>query len=76
MVAIGKIAQFFFSFNLMPVDFMRRSNRNFNITPQANPGHLTIFCSWGVGNLMLKFRVDRRIGLQQLYILLTHEAGF
>ena len=32
--------------------FMRRSNRNFNIPPpRANPGHLTIFCARGVGNL-------------------------
>ena len=31
---------------------MRRSNRNFNIPPpRANPGHLTIFCARGVGNL-------------------------
>ena len=32
-------------------DVMRRSNRNFNIPPRANPGHLTIFCARGVGNL-------------------------
>ena len=30
---------------------MHRSNRNFNISPWANPGHLTIFCARGVGNL-------------------------
>ena len=33
---------------------MHRSNRNFNITPptpRANPGHLTISCARGVGNL-------------------------
>ena len=31
---------------------MRRSNRNFDIRPpRANPGHLTIFCPRGVGNL-------------------------
>ena len=33
------------------VKLMRRSNRNFNIPPRANPGHLTIFCARGVGNL-------------------------
>ena len=30
---------------------MHRSNRNFNIPPRANPGHLTISCARGVGNL-------------------------
>ena len=34
------------------------------------------FARGGGGVGMLKFRVDQRIGLQQLYILLTHEAGF
>ena len=32
---------------------MRRSNRNFNILPRANPGHLTISCARGVGNFIL-----------------------
>ena len=32
--------------------FMHQSNGNFNIPPpRANPGHLTTFCAWGVGNL-------------------------
>ena len=31
---------------------MCRSNRNFNTTPLANPGHLTILCARGVGNLI------------------------
>ena len=31
---------------------MRRSNQNFNIPPpRAYPGHFTIFCARGVGNL-------------------------
>ena len=30
---------------------MHRSNRNFNIRPRENPGHLTISCGRGVGNL-------------------------
>ena len=30
---------------------MHRSNRNFNIPRRANPGHLTISCALGVGNL-------------------------
>ena len=33
------------------IKFMRRSNRNFNIPPRANPGHLTTYCAWEVGNL-------------------------
>ena len=34
-----------------PSMVMRRSIRNFNIPPRANPGHLTVYRALGGGNL-------------------------
>ena len=39
------------TFRKISVGLMHRSIRNFDITPRAYPGHLTVHHAWGGGNL-------------------------